>query len=159
MRGTESALFDIMSVGLYKRDYAKIETTVAKTAEILHDRLTPTSDQAFEKIKKVNIAAGRKYAKKLGLHPNDYLNEFVRSVLNEKIIFEIKRRKLKHYEISNSIKGSRSKITQLMNRKTKRISVDFMLRVLSILGVSIRISFNDEGSRFGTRSKVPDLEP
>jgi plasmid maintenance system antidote protein VapI len=46
-----------------------------------------------------------------------------------------------HAQLAKLTGTSRSRITALINRNTKDISTDLMLRVLGKLGVSARITF------------------
>lgn len=128
--------------GLTRYHYEKIADQLQQIAESMGDQLGPTSEDILQNIKNQNIRAGRKYAKSLGLTPKIDLDEHIRMIINDKIIHEIKRRKLKHMDIAISAKASRSKITCLMNRRRKGMTIDFMIRILSILGISLEISFN-----------------
>lgn len=124
-------------------DVQKIEYQIAKNLENLQDALTESAQHRIDRIKSQNRKAGRKYAKKIGLSPVENLGIGIRNQLNEKIISEVKRRKLKHYEIANSVCTGRSKVTAIMNRKLKNISTDLMIRILESLGIYITITFNN----------------
>ncbi len=108
---------------------------------------TALSDSAFKKnpkkIKKRNRAAARKRAKALGIISVVGVEKIIRNDLNERIIKEVKRRKLTHVETRNITLVPRTKITAIMNRNLKEASIDLLIRILSCLGVSAKIDFNN----------------
>jgi plasmid maintenance system antidote protein VapI len=53
----------------------------------------------------------------------------------------IEKRGLTHAQVVTLAGTSRTRITALLNRNTKDISTDLMLRVLGALGVSAKITF------------------
>ena len=80
-------------------------------------------------------------AEVLGLERADSIEIAVRSALNTKIIQVIERRDLTHAQVARLAGTSRTRVTALINRNTKDISTDLMLRVLGALGVSAKITF------------------
>jgi predicted XRE-type DNA-binding protein len=80
-------------------------------------------------------------AKVLGLARADGIEIAVRSALNTKIIQVIGKRGLTHAQLAALAGTSRTRVTALLNRNTKDISTDLMLRVLGALGVSARVTF------------------
>ena len=80
-------------------------------------------------------------AQVLGLNEADGIELAVRSALNTKIIEVIKRRNLTHAQVASLAGTSRTRVTAIINRNTKDISTDLMLRVLGALGVSAKIKF------------------
>jgi len=80
-------------------------------------------------------------AEVLGLQRADGIEIAVRSALNTKIIQVIEKRGLTHSEVATLAGTSRTRVTALLNRNTKDISTDLMLRVLGALGVSAKITF------------------
>ena len=80
-------------------------------------------------------------AEVLGLERADGIEIAVRSALNTKIIQVIERRGLTHAQVAKLVGTSRTRVTALLNRNTKDISTDLMLRVLGALGVSAKITF------------------
>jgi predicted XRE-type DNA-binding protein len=82
-------------------------------------------------------------AEALGLSPADGLEIEVRSDLNDKIIEVVKKKTLTHAQVAKLAKTSRTRITALINRNTKDISTDLMLRVLAALGVHAKIQFRN----------------
>ncbi len=81
-------------------------------------------------------------AKELGLSPVKNI-ETIRKFLNEQIICEVKslkkKRKVRHVDIAAIAQTHRSRITAIMNRKLERVSIDCMVKVLDILGVTITV--------------------
>jgi len=77
----------------------------------------------------------------LGLDRADGIEFAVRSALNTKIVQVIAERGLTHAEVAALAKTSRTRVTALVNRNTKDVSTDLMLRVLGALGVSAKVSF------------------
>lgn len=95
----------------------------------------------MKKSKAVITRNAAELAKALGLSPADGLEIEIRSDLNDKIIDVVKKKDLTHAEVAKLAKTSRTRITALMNRNTKEVSTDLMLRVLSSLGVHAKIQF------------------
>jgi len=80
-------------------------------------------------------------AEVLGLDRAEGIEIAVRSALNTKIIEVVERRHLTHGQVAALAGTSRTRVTAMMNRNTKDISTDLMLRVLGALGVSAKITF------------------
>lgn len=80
-------------------------------------------------------------AEVLGLPRADGIELAVRSALNTKIIEVIEKRELTHAQVATLAGTSRTRVTAIINRNTKDISTDLMLRVLGALGVSAKITF------------------
>jgi predicted XRE-type DNA-binding protein len=94
-----------------------------------------------KKIKAVVARTADELAEVLGLERANGIEVAVRSALNTKIIQVIEKRGLTHAEVATLAATSRTRITALLNRNTKDISTDLMLRVLGALGVSAKITF------------------
>jgi predicted XRE-type DNA-binding protein len=77
----------------------------------------------------------------LGLCPADGIEIEIRSDLNSKIIEVVKKRGLTHAQVAKLAKTSRTRVTATMNRNTKDISTDLLLRILGALGVFAKIQF------------------
>ena len=77
----------------------------------------------------------------LGLTPADGVKMEVRSEINDKIISIVTRSGLTHAQVAKLAKTSRSRITAILNRNTKDVSADLMLRILANLGYRARVSF------------------
>jgi len=80
-------------------------------------------------------------AEALGLKPADGVEIEVRSDLNDKIIEVVKKKGLTHADVAKLAETSRTRITALMNRNSKDISTDLMLRILGAIGVYAKIQF------------------
>ncbi len=94
--------------------------------------------------KKVNAIIARtagELAEVLGLERADGIELAVRSTLNTKIIEVTEKRGLTHAQVAGLAGTSRTRVTAIINRNTKDISTDLMLRVLGALGVSAKITF------------------
>jgi predicted XRE-type DNA-binding protein len=80
-------------------------------------------------------------AKALGLAPGDGAEIELRSALNSKIVDVVRRRNLTHAQVAALARTSRTRVTAIMNRNTKDISTDLLLRVLYALGYTAKITF------------------
>jgi predicted XRE-type DNA-binding protein len=80
-------------------------------------------------------------AKALGLTPADGAEIALRSNLNSKIVEVVGRKRLTHNQVAKLARTSRTRVTAIMNRNTKDISTDLLLRVLYALGYTARITF------------------
>jgi len=79
-------------------------------------------------------------AKALGLTPADGAEIELRSELNSKIAEIVRRKALTHAEVARLAKTSRTRITAIMNRNTKNVSTDLLLRVLYALGYTAKLT-------------------
>src|SRR5438552_16274194 len=68
-------------------------------------------------------------AKALGLTPADGAEIALRSDLNSKIVDVVQRKGLTHAQVARLARTSRTRVTAIMNRNTKDISTDLLLRV------------------------------
>src|SRR5258706_7032455 len=80
-------------------------------------------------------------AKALGLSATDGAEIELRSALNSKIVEAVHRKGLTHAQVARLARTSRTRITAVMNRNTKNISTDLLLRVLYALGYTAKITF------------------
>ncbi len=80
-------------------------------------------------------------ARALGLTPADSAEIELRSALNSKIVEVVRRKDLTHSQVARLARTSRTRVTAIMNRNTKDISTDLLLRVLYALGWTAKISF------------------
>lgn len=95
----------------------------------------------MRKVKAIVARNAADLAEVLGLSRADGIELAVRTALNTKIIEVAGKKKLTHAQVAVLAGTSRSRITGIMNRNTKDISTDLMLRVLGALGVSARVTF------------------
>ena len=66
-----------------------------------------------------------------------------RSNLNDKIIEVVAKKGLTHADVARLALTSRTRVTAILNRNTQDISSDLMLRVLSSLGVRVKLQFKN----------------
>ena len=95
----------------------------------------------MKKNKAIIARSARQLADVLGLSPADGLEIEIRSDLNDKIVEVIKQKKLTHAQVARLARTSRTRVTALVNRNTRDISTDLMLRILASLGVNAKIQF------------------
>ena len=80
-------------------------------------------------------------ANALGLPPADGAEFALRSDLNSKIVEVVQRKALTHAQVARLARTSRTRVTAILNRNTKDISTDLLLRVLYSLGYTAKIKF------------------
>jgi len=95
----------------------------------------------MRKVKPIVVRNAGELAEVLGLSRADGIELAVRGALNTKIIEVVEKKKVTHAQVATLAGTSRSRITAIMNRNTKEVSTDLMLRVLGALGVSARVTF------------------
>ena len=78
----------------------------------------------------------------LGLSPSDGIEIAVKTDLNSKIIEVVIKQGLTHLQVAKLAGTSRTRITAIMNRNTKDISTDLLLRVLGSLGYRTELKFS-----------------
>ena len=95
----------------------------------------------MKKSKAIVTRTSAQLAKALGLSAVDGAEIELRSTLNSKIVEVIRRKGLTHVQVARLARTSRTRVTAIMNRNTKDISTDLLLRVLYALGYSAKITF------------------
>ena len=78
----------------------------------------------------------------LGLSPVDGAEIQLRSDLNDKIIEVVRKTGLTHDQVAKLARTSRSRITAIVNRNTKDVSTDLMLRIIASLGYRAKLTFS-----------------
>lgn len=78
----------------------------------------------------------------LGLTPADGAEMQFRSDLNDKIIEAVQKSRLTHEQVAKLARTSRSRITAILNRNTKDVSTDLMLRIMASLGYRAKLTFS-----------------
>jgi predicted XRE-type DNA-binding protein len=78
----------------------------------------------------------------LGLSPADGAEIQLRSDLNDKIIEVVQKTGLTHSQVAELARTSRSRITAILNRNTKDVSTDLMLRIMASLGYRAKLTFS-----------------
>jgi predicted XRE-type DNA-binding protein len=91
------------------------------------------------KVVVTRTAAG--LARALGLTPAEGAEIKLRSDLNSKIVGVVQRKGLTHVQVARLARTSRTRVTAVMNRNTKHISTDLLLRILYTLGYTAKITF------------------
>jgi predicted XRE-type DNA-binding protein len=81
-------------------------------------------------------------AHQLGLSSADGTEIQLRSDLNDKIIEIVQKVGLSHAQVAKLARTSRSRITAILNRNTKDVSTDLMLRIIASLGYRAKITFS-----------------
>lgn len=95
----------------------------------------------MKKTRTIATKTAAQLAEVLGLSPIDGAEIELRSELNSKIIEVVTKKGLTHAQVAKLAATSRTRVTAIMNRNTKDISTDLMLRVLGALGYIPKISF------------------
>ncbi|HMV42896.1 MAG TPA: XRE family transcriptional regulator [Leptospiraceae bacterium] len=95
----------------------------------------------MKKVKPIVTKDSKELAVALGFSSTVGLEFEIRSDLNDKIIEIVKKQGLTHAQVAKLAQTSRTRITALMNRQSKDISIDLMLRILGSIGVHAKIQF------------------
>jgi predicted XRE-type DNA-binding protein len=78
----------------------------------------------------------------LGLSPADGAEIELRSDLNDKIIEIVRKTGLTHGQVAQLARTSRSRITAILNRNTKDVSTDLLLRIIASLGYRAKVTLS-----------------
>ncbi|MGB2677650.1 MAG: XRE family transcriptional regulator [Candidatus Acidiferrum sp.] len=95
----------------------------------------------MKKTKGVVTRNAGELAKALGLTAADGAEIELRSDLNTKIAAVVARKGLTHAEVARLASTSRTRVTAILNRNTKNVSTDLLLRVLYALGYTAKVRF------------------
>ncbi len=95
----------------------------------------------MKRTKAVVTRTAAELAEALGLSPAEGAEIELRSALNTKIVAAVRRKGLTHAQVARLARTSRTRVTAIMNRNTKDISTDLLLRVLYVLGYTAKITF------------------
>lgn len=95
----------------------------------------------MKKSKSIVTRTAAELAEALGLAPADGAEIKLRSDLNSKIVEVVQRKGLTHARVARLAGTSRTRVTAIMNRNTRHISTDLLLRVLYGLGYTARVKF------------------
>jgi predicted XRE-type DNA-binding protein len=95
----------------------------------------------MKKTKAVVTRTAAGLAKALGLTPADGAEIELRSDLNSKIVDVVGEKGLTHAQVARLARTSRTRVTAIMNRNTKDVSTDLLLRVLYALGYTAKVKF------------------
>lgn len=100
----------------------------------------------MKKVKATITRNAKELAEALGLSPAEGIEIEVRSDLNDKIIEVVKKKGLTHAQVAKLAKTSRTRVTALLNRNSKDISTDLMLRILGAIGIQAKIHFKSSAA-------------
>ena len=95
----------------------------------------------MKKPKGIVTRTAAELAKALGLSPADGAEIELRGDLNTMIAEVVRRKGLTHAQVARLAYTSRTRVTAIMNRNTKDVSTDLLLRVLFALGYKAKIKF------------------
>ena len=95
----------------------------------------------MKKTKAVVTRTAAGLARALGLTPADGAEIELRSDLNSKIVDVVREKGLTHAQVARLARTSRTRMTAIMNRNTKDVSTDLLLRVLYALGYTAKVKF------------------
>lgn len=95
----------------------------------------------MKKTRSIVTRTAAELAEAIGLSPAEGAEIELRSDLNSKIIEVVKKKNLTHAQVAALAGTSRTRMTAIMNRNTRDISTDLMLRVLGVLGYTPKIIF------------------
>ncbi len=96
----------------------------------------------MKKSKPIVVKDAAELARVLGLSPATGVEIQLRSDLNDKIIDAVLKAGLTHVQVAKLARTSRSRMTAILNRHTKDVSTDLMLRVLASLGYRAKVTFS-----------------
>ncbi len=96
----------------------------------------------MKKSEPIVVKDAAELARVLGLSPATGVEIQLRSDLNDKIIDAVRKAGLTHVQVAKLVRTSRSRITAILNRHTKDVSTDLMLRVLASLGYRAKVTFS-----------------
>lgn len=97
------------------------------------------ADKLKRKKQNTKIITG-KYAIKLGFSPIDDQTPDIKNLLNEKIITEVRKKRLTHLKLSGMTGITRPKITHILNRKIHNVTCDCLIKILSCIGRKVEIT-------------------
>ncbi|MGH7965046.1 MAG: XRE family transcriptional regulator [Candidatus Binatia bacterium] len=96
----------------------------------------------MRRVKPVIAKNATELATILGLSSADGAEIELRSDLNDKIIEVVRKTGLTHDQVAKLARTSRSRITAILNRNTKDVSTDLMLRIMASLGYRAKVTFS-----------------
>lgn len=99
-------------------------------------------DSVKEKNKQLSRYAAKQFGRRYGLKPVEDIERDLMHVLTDRIKQEVRRKKLTHLKLAGIVLASRPKITRILNYNFRGVSLAFLLRILSALGIPARIAFD-----------------
>lgn len=122
---------------------------IKKVAGIVVDKITEEISSELAKVskalpkekRKLSRKAGKIIARRLGLKPIKDQQIILKHQITDQIILLVKQKGLTHQQVAWTVCASRSKITRMINKNPKYISLEFVIRVASALGIKINLVF------------------
>jgi predicted XRE-type DNA-binding protein len=124
---------------MWRRRAREGSVSVAKRDVALAKETAGNCSMKKSKIVMTRTAAG--LAKALGLGATGGAEMELRSDLNSKIAEVVAKKGLTHAQVARLAGTSRTRVTAIMNRNTKDVSTDLLLRVLYAVGYVAKIRF------------------
>lgn len=115
-----------------------ISKLAEKSVDKIDHKIVMRAHRRKKRLKQDNDKAAMLRAQRKGITPYQELH-ILRQKLNERIIFEVKKRKMLHKELADISQTSRPRITSIMNRHLERVTTDCMIKILNILGISVTV--------------------
>jgi predicted XRE-type DNA-binding protein len=81
-------------------------------------------------------------ARLLDLPPATGVEIELRSDLNDKVIEVVRKSGLTHDQVAKLARTSRSRVTAILNRNTKDVSTDLLLRIIASLGYRAKVTLS-----------------
>src|SRR5260221_12952055 len=103
----------------------------------------------MNKSKAIVTRTAAQLAKEFGLSPADGAEIELRSALNSKIIEAVRRKGLTHAQVAQLARTSRTRGTAILNRNTRAVSTDLLIRVPYALGYTAKVSFSFQAAARG----------
>ncbi|MEZ4845871.1 MAG: XRE family transcriptional regulator [Bdellovibrionota bacterium] len=122
----------------YKRTLGSIEYHLDKNLDVIDQKLFELHQKRLALIEERNRGVRIKRAMRLGFKPNENLDR-IRKELNEKIISIVKENRPTHQEVADMAMIPRTRVTAIMNRHLERVSIDCMVKILDLFGISTTI--------------------
>lgn len=95
----------------------------------------------MRKVNTVITRTAEDLARALDLPPQEAVQFELRRQLQKKISEVVRHSGMTHAEVAKAAATSRTRLTALLNGNTLHISTDLMLRLLSALGYSAKLTF------------------
>lgn len=132
----------VSDMGVYwKPIFNTIDRVADKSLDEIENQIVELEKKRIARMKQINHEAGVRRAINRGLEPKENLDP-IRKQLNEKIIYLIKENKLTHQEVAGMVIIPRTRVTAIMNRHLERVSTDYLIKILDILGTNTAVKLS-----------------
>ena len=124
-------------MGVYVKPFAKlIESSVEKTVGKVGEGLGEfENNYIFHRNKRYL----KKFGRDLGVFPEEKQESEIMTQLTERLIQEISKRQLTQKNVAYLCQSSRTRVNAVVNYRLQNISIALLIRMLSCLGVRIKI--------------------